>query len=93
MADAPGTSQRERELWPFVQKLRDWCEISGEIAPSVEPAEIRIGANTLVVQPWERKLIPDIEKAIMSSDLGLNPVTAGEVIRVPLHDERARIPD
>ncbi len=40
--------------------------------------------RTLLVQTWERKLIPDVEKAIMNADLGLNPVTAGEVIRVPL---------
>lgn len=47
-------SQRERELWPYVQKLRDWCEISEELRPRVEAAEIRIGPNALVVQPWER---------------------------------------
>lgn len=40
--------------------------------------------RTLLVQTWERKLIPEVEKAIMNADLGLNPVTAGEVIRVPL---------
>lgn len=41
-------------------------------------------ARTLTVTPWEKPLIPVIEKAIMSSGLGLNPVTAGMVIRVPL---------
>lgn len=41
-------------------------------------------ARTLSVTPWEKNLVPDIEKAIMSADLGLNPVTAGTVIRVPL---------
>ena len=40
--------------------------------------------RTLLVQTWEKKLIPDVEKAIMNADLGLNPVTAGDVIRVPL---------
>ena len=40
--------------------------------------------RTLMVSPWEKKIVPDIEKAIMQSDLGLNPVTAGDVIRVPL---------
>ena len=40
--------------------------------------------RTLAVSPWEKKLIPDIEKAIVRSDLGLNPVTGGDVIRVPL---------
>jgi ribosome recycling factor len=41
-------------------------------------------ARTLTVTPWERKMIPLIEKAIMSADLGLNPATSGEIIRVPL---------
>lgn len=41
-------------------------------------------ARTLVVTAWDKGAIQDIEKAIMNSDLGLNPVTAGEVIRVPL---------
>ena len=41
-------------------------------------------ARTLSVTPWEKNLVPDIEKAIMKSDLGLNPVTAGAVIRVPM---------
>ena len=40
--------------------------------------------RTLTVTPWDKKVVPDVEKAIMNSDLGLNPVTAGEVIRVPL---------
>ncbi|MBV1932317.1 MAG: ribosome recycling factor, partial [Porticoccaceae bacterium] len=34
--------------------------------------------------PWEKNLVQDIEKAIMKSDLGLNPSTAGEVIRIPM---------
>jgi ribosome recycling factor len=41
-------------------------------------------ARTLTVTPWEKPMIPVIEKAIQSSDLGLNPVTSGNVIRVPL---------
>lgn len=41
-------------------------------------------ARTLVVTPWEKRLIPVIEKAIMQSGLGLNPATSGEMIRVPL---------
>ena len=40
--------------------------------------------RTLSVTPWEKRLVPDVERAIMNSELGLNPVTAGEVIRVPL---------
>lgn len=41
-------------------------------------------ARTLTVTPWEKKTVPDVEKAILNSDLGLNPVSAGDVIRVPL---------
>lgn len=41
-------------------------------------------ARTLAVSPWEKTMVPVIEKAIMTSDLGLTPATAGTVIRVPL---------
>lgn len=41
-------------------------------------------ARTLTVQPWEKQMVSVVEKAIMSSDLGLNPATSGTVIRVPL---------
>jgi ribosome recycling factor len=50
-------------------------------------------ARTITVQPWEKKLVPAIEKAIRDSDLGLNPASAGDVIRVPmpaLTEERRR---
>ena len=50
-------------------------------------------ARTITVQPWEKKLVPAIEKAIRDSDLGLNPATAGDMIRVPmpaLTEERRR---
>lgn len=41
-------------------------------------------SRTLTVTPWEKGMVQPIEKAIMTSDLGLNPVSAGTVIRVPL---------
>ena len=41
-------------------------------------------SRTLIVTPWEKDMVKPIEKAIMTSDLGLNPSTAGTVIRVPL---------
>lgn len=41
-------------------------------------------SRTLLVTPWEKDMVPVIEKAIMTSDLGLNPISAGTVIRVPL---------
>ena len=40
--------------------------------------------RTLSIVPWEKNMVPEIEKAIMKSDLGLNPVTAGGNIRVPM---------
>jgi len=50
-------------------------------------------ARTLAVAPWEKSMITAVEKAILQSDLGLNPNTAGQVIRVPippLTEERRR---
>ena len=50
-------------------------------------------ARTITVQPWEKKLAHTIEKAIRDSDLGLNPSTSGDTIRVPmpaLTEERRR---
>jgi ribosome recycling factor len=41
-------------------------------------------SRTLIVTPWEKDMVQPIEKAIMNSDLGLNPASAGTVIRVPL---------
>jgi ribosome recycling factor len=41
-------------------------------------------ARTLSISPWERNLVPEIEKAIMKSDLGLNPSTNNGLIRIPL---------
>ena len=40
--------------------------------------------RTIGVQPWEKKMIPIVEKAIRDSDLGLNPATSGDLIRVPM---------
>ena len=41
-------------------------------------------ARTIAVQPWEKKMIPVVEKAIRDSDLGLNPSTTGDMVRVPM---------
>ncbi len=41
-------------------------------------------SRTLVVTPWEKDMVAKVEKAIMGSDLGLNPATAGTVIRIPM---------
>jgi ribosome recycling factor len=57
----------------------------GSETPLSQVANISAGdARTLLVTPWEKNMIPTIEKAILTSDLGLNPVTVGHVVRVPL---------
>lgn len=52
-----------------------------------------LDGRTIGVSPWEKKLVTAIEKAIRDSDLGLNPATQGEIVRVPmpaLTEERRR---
>jgi ribosome recycling factor len=57
----------------------------GSEMPLSQVANISVlDARTLSLSPWERSMVPEIEKAIMKSDLGLNPVTTGELIRIPL---------
>jgi ribosome recycling factor len=66
----------------------------GSLLPIGQCANVTLGdARTINVQPWEKKMVPVIEKAIRDSDLGLNPATSGDVIRVPmpaLTEERRR---
>lgn len=48
-------------------------------------------ARSIIIKPWEKNIIPDIEKAIINSDIGLNPQNDGELIRLnvpPLSEER-----
>ncbi|MFU8896407.1 MAG: ribosome recycling factor [Gammaproteobacteria bacterium] len=60
-------------------------EYYGSEVPLSQVANIGIeDARTITVTPWERTMVQAVEKAIMTSDLGLNPNTAGTVIRVPL---------
>lgn len=57
----------------------------GQDTPLKQVASINVEDNrTLAVQPWEKQLVPTIEKAIMASDLGLNPASNGDLIRVPM---------
>jgi ribosome recycling factor len=57
----------------------------GSEVPIGQAANLSVeDARTLVVTPWDKSMVPVIEKAIMRSDLGLNPSTAGAVIRVPM---------
>src|ERR1700675_61439 len=57
----------------------------GSMMPINQVANITLAdARTIAVQPWEKKMVPVVEKAIRDSDLGLNPATSGDVIRVPM---------
>ncbi|WP_086932977.1 ribosome recycling factor [Agarilytica rhodophyticola] len=57
----------------------------GSPTPLAQVANVSIlDARTLSISPWEKNLVPDIEKAIMKSDLGLNPSTTGDLIRIPM---------
>ena len=66
----------------------------GNDTPLNQVANIAVeDGRTLVVSPWEKTMVQPIEKAIHKSDLGLNPMTAGTVIRIPmpaLTEERRR---
>jgi ribosome recycling factor len=66
----------------------------GSEVPLQQVASINVeDARTLVISPWEKTVVQAIEKAIHKSDLGLNPITAGTVIRInmpPLTEERRR---
>ena len=57
----------------------------GSMVPLSQVAQVGLGdARTITIQPWEKKMIPVVEKAIRDSDLGLNPSTSGEIVRVPM---------
>ena len=60
-------------------------EYYGSETPLNQVANVNVeDARTLSLQVWDRSMIPMVELAIMKSDLGLNPSTAGEVIRIPM---------
>ena len=57
----------------------------GQETPLKQVASVNVEDNrTLTVSPWEKNLMPTIEKAIMASGLGLNPATSGDIIRIPM---------
>ena len=66
----------------------------GSMVPLSQVANVTLAdARTIAVQPWEKKMIQVVEKAIRDSDLGLNPATHGDIVRVPmpaLTEERRR---
>lgn len=66
----------------------------GTATPINQVANVSVqDARTLAVQPWEKNMVSVVERAIMQANLGLNPVTAGDLIRIPmppLTEERRR---
>src|SRR3989440_9250747 len=57
----------------------------GSMMPINQVANVTLAdARTIAVQPWEKKMVQVVEKAIRDSDLGINPATSGDVIRVPM---------
>ncbi|MEM1141081.1 MAG: ribosome recycling factor [Pseudomonadota bacterium] len=60
-------------------------EYYGAETPLNQAANVNVeDARTLIITAWDKSMIPEIERAILKSDLGLNPATAGEVIRIPM---------
>jgi ribosome recycling factor len=60
-------------------------EYYGNLVPIGQAANVSVeDARTLSVAPWDKSMVKAIEKAILTSDLGLNPNTAGQIIRIPL---------
>jgi len=81
------TSLRKIRTGRANAELLDHVMVSyyGSDVPISQVASVSVAdARSLVVTPWEKKMIPEIEKAIMNAGLSLNPVTAGDVIRIPL---------
>jgi len=66
----------------------------GTATPLSQVANVSVeDARTVSISPWEKDMVAPIQKAIMKSDLGLNPATAGTIIRIPmpqLTEERRR---
>lgn len=99
MARAVETLQRElsnvrtgRAAPALVERVT--VEVYGSARPISQVASVTAPeARLLVIQPWDRATLPAIEKAILKSDLGLNPASDGSVIRLaipPLTEERRR---
>ena len=60
-------------------------EYYGAATPLSQVANVNVeDARTLTLTVWDKSMIQDVERAIMKSGLGLNPSTAGEVIRIPM---------
>ena len=57
----------------------------GNLTPIKQLANISVeDSQTLAISPWEQKFVPEIEQAIVKANLGLNPITSGNILRIPL---------
>lgn len=69
-------------------------EYYGAMTPLNQVSSINTpDARSIIIKPWEKNIIPEIEKAITNSDLGLNPQNDGEIVRIsvpPLTEERRK---
>ena len=68
-------------------------EYYGALTPLTQVANVNtLDAHTITIQPWEKQLIPEIEKGIMTANLGFNPMNNGEsvIINVPILTEERR---
>lgn len=68
-------------------------EYYGSLTPLSQVANVNtLDAHTITVQPWEKQLIPEIEKSILAANLGFNPMNNGEsiIINVPILTEERR---
>ena len=73
----------EELIHPYLNKLQ--LNIMVHMVPLSQVSNISAeDSRTLKVSPWEKDMVGPIEKAIMTSDLGLNPNTKGQVLRIPL---------
>ncbi len=92
LKDEFATIRTGRASAAIFDKLR--VDYYGEKSPLSQVANISIPeARSIVIQPWDRSLMGEIEKAIRSSDLSLNPSNDGKVIRVsipPLTEQRRK---
>lgn len=87
-----GTIRTGRASSTLVERIH--VDYYGSPTPINQVASISVPeARLLVIQPWDRKMLTDIEKAIQKSDLGINPSNDGQVIRLsipPMNEERRR---
>jgi ribosome recycling factor len=61
------------------------AEYYGSVLPLNQLANISVAdVHTLVVQPWDKSALQSIEKAILTSELGLNPINDGNILRIPI---------